>query len=493
MSQINSVSYKSNLQVLTVDTANALDKLYQLPDTKCVHIAIEQVEASKCHLSEYYRFHFWEPAIEFLKRNKSNIRSNLVQTVAQAVFQHSTNFCREQTFACQQLVCDMWNTFVVRAGYCSTTHCLPPIMRWSNDQIGPYTFNQHPVQCIETERSALPVVSFPSGFMKSGILAWTVLGHEVAHTILESGWKLSAVLKRRLKRDLPRKARINKNLSQYWLRCVSEAAADVMNVLYMGPIAALGLISFLRAARYGQALSNYLNLDFEEEHPVDILRAILVACVTRRLKISNNDVWFNFLLREIKNDFNGELLGMSWQEAIETTDIVAEALMETRLVNNKSLAEITSWNMEDEKSVAFYMDPSQMKEHEVQDLPYFRAPHIIASANIFLIFGSDLRSDSREKIDAVFSRMVNSLENESKRQLEECLTCPLSQKEITPKGKNTMTGRDLLNIILPIILILGVIVIVFGFWRLSYVQTKKIDLFQNFIRSFPDFKFQQLN
>ena len=424
-----------------------------LPTSKKELLA--KIDGISCNLAPSYARDLWNPIKNFLKICDDRYFSDLnlsieqikkkypkmseailneienIQMIAQLILQHGTNYKWNQgTCALQQLVCDMWNTFVVSSGFCTTKHCLAPIAKWGNDAKGPWALSEHHTKNISINGDSVPIISFPEEYSRKGILAWPVLGHEIAHTILESGLELSGPLSRAVRSDL--KSKMPVYTANYWANRVSETGADVVNVLFMGPIAVLGLIGFLRSVHRDEKLSNKWNL--KDTHPVDIMRALVMAQVVKKLNIQNSNAWFNFLINEIRKDYSLQDLKLTFDDACQQADLVAEAIMRSPIIQGKSLASIRSWNDHDEADVTSYINQIT-KGTKPQNDDHFKSPHIVAAANLHLLLKVNLKGND-QRVAQIFQHMIKQLVAESLRQKEICATCPLSQKDLvvlTPK------------------------------------------------------------
>lgn len=452
------VDISKNLKLLTQDIAVTGRQNFNLPVTNSKQELLDKIDRMRCNLASQYAIDFWNPIRNYLqncqewyfanynysdkqlKQLYPNISEETINTChsvkdfAQVILQHSTNFkWHEGTCAIQQMICDMWNKFVVSSGLCTTQHCLAPIGKWGDDEKGPWALSKHHVNNIHfnihnlpINGDSVPIISFPIGYAHGGILAWAALPHEIAHTILESGLKLSVPLSKEMRKCLTR-AGFTRAAIKYWSNRVSEAGADVLGVLYMGPTAALGLISFLRAMRPDRKLSN--TIDLQDEHPMDLLRALMMAYVVKNLKFDGNEIWFKFLIKEIYKDYDKNFAPFDFKKACQDASVVAVAIMNSPIIKGKSLCQIYSWNNHDEQLVESLIRNSQPQRF-LSPL-HFQSPHIISAANLSLLFNFQLYERDL-RISQIFQSMIKQLENESRKQKELCLTCPLSQKEIYP-------------------------------------------------------------
>lgn len=432
------VGVASNLKRLTRNISSARSYVTLPTPTSKAHV-IRTIDAKQCNLVPSYTTDFWQPAKRFLEQADERFFTPLVdeslwsektkrtgrraRDIAQAVLQHAQNFEWEKTLPLQQLACDMWNTFVRSSGFCTTVHCLPPIVQWT-DGDGAYARPKHDVS--QLTRDSVPIVCFPKCFLNGGILAWTVMMHEIAHTILDSGLKLTPQLSDAVMRALEEEG-FDEDTVDYWIgnafgvRCkIQEVAADVMSVLYMGPMAAVGLLADFRACRRGTLLTKDIKGD---THPSDILRILILAYCVRSLKIEDAEAWFEFLMDEIRKDLDEDELDLSWKDTRRAARIIANVLMESPVVYGRSLKEIRAWNESDERLVQCYL------ENKAKPLTSIacNTAHIVAAANMSLLKGVQLKSSRDERIADTFQWMIKEMNLVAKKP---CVSCDLTQKEV---------------------------------------------------------------
>lgn len=446
----------TNLSTVTHDVKQAshswppLLSLPAIPSSK--RELAEKIESMRCNLPAAYAADFWGPAKEYLnglqeieltyarfsseelKQKYPSCDQNFLNRCArirdftQVVLQHSTNFQWDETRALQQFACDMWNTFVTASGYCSTGHCLSPLVKWGDSKSGPWALSQHHLNSLQLNGNAVPIVSFPLEYSQKGILAWIVLGHEMSHTILESGMKLSKPLSDAVWDDLTSPyTKINDKWANYWTDRVSEAAADVMSVLYMGPVAAIGLMIYLRSMRSDNKLANNIE---GKDHPADTLRALVVAHVVKELGLQDSDGWFDYLQKQIRRDFDSQKIGLTFKKASYQASCVAKVIMTAPIVQGRSLMDIRCWNKTDEMHVRAYMRDGANLDQSLFDTRQFRTPHLVAAANLRLLLKENLSSlDANQRISSVFQQMIQRMNQEAERQKElGCKFCPPTQK-----------------------------------------------------------------
>lgn len=431
----------ANLEILT-DNIRQAKPCQNLPQVSSKKDLLERVGRMGCNLPSQYTAHLWDPARQYLWSSDSALFNpflispmgdfaspdrqstiKLARDVSQAVLQHSNNFAWNQTAPLQQLACDMWNTFVSSSGHCSTDHCLPPIVIWGNED-GEFARPKHPVRSLLG--NAVPIVSFNAAFMNEGILAWPVMMHETAHTILESGNGLTPALNRAVNDALTQ--RFNHAMVHYWtgnrkgaVEKIGETAADVLSVLYMGPMAAVSLLARLRSVRSEGKLSSKAPND--DPHPADVLRILVLAYVVRELKIDKSNYWFNFLIQEVKKDFNSRILGMKWEDALDSAKCVARTIMHTEVVGSQSFKQVRCWNNSDEAIVETCM---RTMDQDVSIVDA-KAPHYVAAANLHLLSGRRLICADDVRISHIFQKMLGNIKAASNSG--SCTSCQLSQKQ----------------------------------------------------------------
>ncbi|CAF24648.1 hypothetical protein [Candidatus Protochlamydia amoebophila] len=494
--QVTWSTLSSNMKILVEEMARAAKIPVALPNIDGKRSFFHAIQERHCNLEGSYNGDFWEPAINHLKsfedwefmlinnppgykeylksigydddnaRKQARVYEN-AHDIAQIILQHSDSFEWEKTCALQQMVCDMWNTFVESTEFCTTSHCLPPIAKWAVDEMGPWSLSQH---CVKKEdrislrgiNHPVPIVSFPLHYSSKGILSWPVLAHEIAHTILETNSKakiiLSDAIKEGLEFDLSLYPKEIKDFwVEYWGSRLSEIGADVMAVLYMGPAAALSLIAYLKAHR-GQVLSNEIIL--KDPHPADTLRGLLVAHAVSFLNISDpaKATWVNYLLHEVQKDFDK----LDWELANICARRVAYIVMHTPIIDGKSLKDIKCWDNEDESLISYYLDGRNVQD----ELIHYRAPHIIASANLYLLMDVQLQDSNDVRIDRIFKQMINNLYEGCSAPLEEKNSYSITKVK-KPKKKNKINPVEATAIGVGGLALVGIGILGFLAWRES--------------------------
>ena len=197
-----------------------------------------------------------------------------------------------------------------------------------------------------------------------------------------------------------------------------------MSVLYMGPIAAVALMARFRANRDGQLNSNR---DDAAVHPAGVLRILVLAYVVKELNIKDSDMWFDFILNEVRKDFDSDELGMRWKQAKKAAQCVAQTIMNTPIVNGSSLKNIRCWNDADEDCVREYLGQPKLFSH--LPIPQLKTPHIVAAANQHLLTREVLTSSTDARISKTFKKMIQSIKLESEKP---CNKCALTSRNVYP-------------------------------------------------------------
>ncbi len=447
----------------------------------------------KRNLVYRYSEPLWEPAKAFLRSHRnsgspSGDTEDIVTDVFQAIYQHSYNFKWKKTLPLQQLVCDMWNTFVDTSRICTTTHCLPPIVKWGTEKQGSYAWSNHKI--CAARQDSVPIISFSTKCMKTGFI-WPDMMHETAHTILESGRRLSPILTRAVRSELRRifdtRTLGGQAMVNYWTggkgrekNKIEEVGADVMSVLYMGPLAAVGALAAFRDNPTGKLSSSRA---VDAVHPASVLRIMILAIVVDELSIARKErkQWYNFLMDEVKKDYNDKSLNMSWKNALKSVECVALTVMNTSVIDERSLRDIRCWNRIDERIVDDLMSelsrdlislrlrssaPSStssssssgfsassssssgsssslsIRERWEKDSLSVRfiTPHIVAAANKHLLTTRKLTGQEDPFISNVYNWMFKKMQEESNAI---CNKCDLTIKHVyTPCPASSLSSTE---------------------------------------------------
>lgn len=301
--------------------------------------------------------------------------------------------------AFEEIVSDLYDGFLgdeARAGNQTgrpiqppTYGIIPPLVKFGNADDGPYTWTGDDTR--QLLGMGCGIVSLPPAHLNGGLLAWSALGHETAgHDVLHADEGLLDELARKVHDAVLRKFK-SKKLADYWASCLDETASDVMGCLNLGPSAGIGLIGYFRALGDGE-LSTLGSKN--DPHPIDLLRGYLAAAVVKRLHFSGADIWSEVIAAETEKD-RGKLyfvdrrgrrssFPVSFKEAVASTDVVAEAIMESQLnaLQGYSLQELQDWTDHDQSIVDSLVRVLQMQGQLPADLqgPGFYAAYVVAAA-----------------------------------------------------------------------------------------------------------------
>lgn len=137
---------------------------------------------------------------------------------------------------------------------------MPPLVTWSRKQKGPYTITAAKIE--EKIQIPIGVVCLPPEYQNGGLLAWSVMGHEVAgHNFIHSKPGLLDELVSKVKSAIDKKlsSQLKKQhtpfnpqdvalLSEYWTMSqrIEELASDLLGILSTGPSLAIGCIGYFR-------------------------------------------------------------------------------------------------------------------------------------------------------------------------------------------------------------------------------------------------------
>ena len=137
---------------------------------------------------------------------------------------------------------------------------MPPLVAWVRERKGPFTFTA--AKIVDKLQIPVGVVCLPPEYRGGGLLAWSVMGHEVAgHNFIQSKAGMLDELTAKVKEGIEIKLtfRLTKNkmafkqkdvklLSEYWSlsQRVEELASDLLGVLSTGPALAIGCIGYFR-------------------------------------------------------------------------------------------------------------------------------------------------------------------------------------------------------------------------------------------------------
>jgi hypothetical protein len=364
----------------------------------------ERVETASQRLPPLYREAVFQPYIKTLDElgadgfneillmdpTRTGL-AGLILDIAHAILQNGDRYNERATDAFQEVVSDIYDGFLSsedRIGVKPPDKCvIPPLVKWGNPEFGPYTW---PIDATVTLGLQTAIVNLPPANAKSGLLAWSALGHETGgHDILHADTGLTAELQEAVRSALKGK-NIGHGLPDYWSTRIDETASDILGILNMGPAAGIGLIGYFRGLNHAYLGTPVLrnNGPKSDPHPADILRGYLAASSVGLLKFSGADNWAKIIEEETNKDLAQiEIAGrkISAEEARESASIVASTIMHTILqsLENHDLAQIQNWYDQDEsivqylRSIVTTANPLPIDyEHNIY------ATHVVAAAVI---------------------------------------------------------------------------------------------------------------
>jgi hypothetical protein len=313
--------------------------------------------------------------------------ARLLFDIAQAILQQADNYRQLATDGYQEVISDLYDGFLSaedrRGVKPPDLSVIAPLVKWGEPASGPYTW---PVDATASFNLRTGIVSMPPGTADRGLLAWAALGHETAgHDIMGADTGLAAEMRQAVHTAL-RKAQLGEDLARYWSDRIDETASDVMGILNMGPVAAIGLVGFLRAFVGGKLRNEGPAGD---PHPADIVRGYLGAEVVRLLNFADRSAWANAITRATDRDLSLIVLAdveISRAVARKAAVAVARTLVNGKLatLEGHALGEIQNWADRDEAIVA------AINQGRVPRDAY--AAHAVAAGCVATIgAGSDIR------------------------------------------------------------------------------------------------------
>lgn len=393
-------------------------------------------------LTDIYREAVSEPFLVFLNRLDPNefaqlfisdyrslsksdqVLRDIIQDIAAAIFANCGPRERCASSAFQEVVSDLYEGFMCeedREGVKPPDKSiLPPLVSWGrNPSDGPYTWT---IAATSGLGLKAPIVSLPAPHANGGLLGWTTLGHEVGgHDILDADTGLLDELKDRVYSAVFRETQ-NKYFADYWRNCTGETASDILGILNMGPAAAIGLIGYFRAFNYRFNEENPVYRlrnkgDFDDPHPVDVLRGFIAADIVSQLQFSQAQEWSRIIKGEATRDLQDSITviygNSCWRVgndvAIKTAKIAANTIANARLesLEGHSLREIQNWTDYDERIRADIKTAIWQGKNLPQDYQGrgYYATHVVA-ATVTGALESDI---NLQQIQDVFDRMKRYL------------------------------------------------------------------------------------
>lgn len=239
-----------------------------------------------------------------------------------------------------------------------TYGAIPPLVKFGNQDSGPYTWPADATSQILGMGCA--VVSLPPSQLNGGLLAWSSLGHETGgHDVTHADKGLLNELAQKIHHAVLARFR-SIELANYWARCTDEISADALGYLNIGPSLGVSLIGYFRALGDGKLRTVGSTSD---PHPIDLLRGYFGASVVKRLRFKDAPAWSETIFNETEQD-KGELyfvdengnyipFPVSFEDAVASTDEVARVILKTRLATLElhAFEELENWEDADQAIV----------------------------------------------------------------------------------------------------------------------------------------------
>lgn len=355
----------------------------------------------------------------------------------EAVFQHSlpSFLHRAAINSFQEVVIDLYDNFLSnmrRQGLKPPDHViLPPLVRSSaQDMGGPMTMPVDEMSKIGVESA---IVYFPPEYMRGGLLAWSCWSHEVSgHDILHAHTGVIEELSNVVVKKIREQVKGYDPLIESWAKLrIDESASDILGILNMGPMAALGFIGFFRAMSLARSQKDTLNAftflgssstQGSDPHPTSLFRAYLAASALRQLGFQSAEEWAQVIDEMIKvvcQNACSDLMLIT-EELVpikinpskirELTDIIAETVIKHRLesLGGYAFGEIRKWSNADEEVVKVLRPvlyaPLRPLSADIEKGYY--AVHVVAAAMLEVMLGEF----SPLKMQNVFNGMITLLD-----------------------------------------------------------------------------------
>jgi hypothetical protein len=335
----------------------------------------------------------------------------LMLDIAHAILQNGEGYNEKATDSFQEVVSDLYDGFLSaedrRGVKPPDKGVIPPLVKWGHPDFGPYTW---PVDATISFGVSAGIVNLPPANAKSGLLAWSALGHETAgHDILQADTGLRQELAMVIRNTL-RAQKTGPGLPDYWASRIDETASDVLGILNMGPAAALGIIGYFRGLNAAYTGKPELRNDgpSNDPHPADILRGYLAAYTVSLLSFSGAADWSQVIEAETGKDLSRIRLdgaAVSAELARRSAKIVASTLVRAKMesLENHALGEIQDWRNRDEavvnKLLSLLTTPGPLPSRYASGI---YAAHVVAAA----VTGG-LSGDA--DITMIFKRMLGIL------------------------------------------------------------------------------------
>jgi hypothetical protein len=369
-----------------------------------------------------------------------------------AIYQRKIGYMLKYTNAFEESCADIYDGFLSmeeRVGVKFPDYqYYAPLVKWGQRYWGPYTWPvPAPQYQYEVPGLAVSLVNLPPAWTRN-IVYWTVVGHEVAgHDIIRADDgllnELEDIIVEQIKNDVVfkkeeevtyngRKIPFTQFASKYWRQTMSEASADVLGVLNIGPARGLGLaldlISYREAIRGERVLSKSKRTT--AVHPFDQLRILMSADVIRNLPGLDVEISTKYAdsLQEIaerygngKSDFkliektksgDKDVVIIPYEPMREAVKIVANTVAFNSLnkLDGHSFNEINTWTNSDESlSQRIADDLYENKEPSIESKAEgdVFAAHILAGSALTLANSYVNLIDTTEIAVAALNKLYN--------------------------------------------------------------------------------------
>ncbi len=386
-----------------------------------------------------------------LRRDPSRLReAGLMMDIAQAILQKGEGYLEKPTAAFQEVVSDLYDGFLSgenrRVIGLPQSSIVAPLIKWGRSDIGPYTWPASATRIFDVKAS---IVSMPPSHAEGGLLAWTSLAHETAgHDVMSANpgmlEELSVAVQKKLRMRVEEwkskspetpeekeiielvqgeRPEILERFVEYWTMRVDEVASDVLGILNMGPMAAIGVIAYLKAmnkAWENKTILRHGRAPYcEDPHPMDLMRGYLAIATVKRLKLSVGlksapgsesvrDGWVAKLNELIATDEELAIKDKKSHTVIarETADTVADVIMNHPFekLAHHAFSQIQNWEPSDDMaSGAFQERVQRLGSVDEGLLRGYYAAHVVAGAVNAALSKKDA------EIPLIFSRMLGIL------------------------------------------------------------------------------------
>lgn len=384
----------------------------------------------------------------------------LLLDIAKAIVQNVEHHEEIATDAFQEVVSDLYDGYLSNADRAGVKlpdySVVPPLVIWGNPDFGPYTY---PVTATSMFGLTVGIVSLPPAHSRSGLVAWAALPHEVSgHDLLHADRGLRqdlALAVRSLVDDSLRNSEgestpIGSFLASYWVRCLDEAASDVLGILNMEPGALIGLIAYFRAIRSANGAEARLSRGgpLNGPHPTDIMRGMMGAAAVSALLYPEAPEDARQLVQETIYDLGVDKqneplpiilddFAVPAESAMISAQAVAHAIMFATVpsLEYTALAQIQNWRSHDQLIVSCIQKhlTSNKSLPELEGIieSDFYAAHVVAASVLEAANSSDAH------LGAMQMQMINLLKvmhdaNPTWRQKSSAFTGNVERHRLAP-------------------------------------------------------------